>query len=130
MTGRSKGCASGFSLLELLIALLIFQVGLIGVAGTLLVAQETVHRSQLLSRATLAAMQVGDSVLVADAGGAGSVERAWGRVSWRPHGEGGMAVASTGPEGSDTLFFFVAWPTVAGFEVFGDSLGGGGGGLP
>lgn len=115
---------AGFSLVELLMALLLFQVGLVGVAGTFLVAQRTLSRSQLVMRGTLAAMRVGDSVLAVGGPPSGLVEERWGRLSWRTDSDGGLQLASTGAEVNDTLFSLTIWPEPESLSVPGDSLAG------
>ena len=65
MTGRGKdaGSSHGFSLLELMVALLLFQIGLLAVAGLILLAQENLRESDLVLRAAVEGARVGDSLL-------------------------------------------------------------------
>lgn len=120
----------GFSLLELVLALLIFQVGVLGVAGMVLTAQRTLTRAHLLLRGTLEGRQVADSLLAGGAEGAGEVARPWGGLAWTDEGRRGMKVVATTKGGADTLAVIRAWPPVGSRAAVYDSLanmGGGGG---
>jgi len=131
MSTPGRRARAGSSLLELLIALLIFQVGLLGVAGMLLTAQRVLGRSQLIMRGTLALVRTGDS-LQAEAGAeggavaAGEKEEPWGTVSWLPGGEGELHLLATGGEASDTLSSLTIWPPPESLSFSGDSPGGAG----
>ena len=118
----------GFSLLELILALLIFQVGILGVAGMVLTAQRTLTRAQLILRGTLEAREVADSLILAGAVGAGELTRPWGGLSWMQEGTGELKVMATMPGGEDTLAVIRVWPPVGGAAVAPDSLAITGGG--
>ena len=124
MRSIGGGCPSGFSLLELMIALFFFQVGLMGVAGMLLVAQKNMIRSQLMVRGTLAPVRIGDSLLSVGEDGSGELSQPWGRVSWEPVVGGGLHLVSTGVDAQDTLYTLVIWPKPETLGVSWDSLAG------
>lgn len=104
----------GFSLVELILALLIFQVGLLGVAGTVLLAQRNLLRASVTVRGVVEAGWVADSLTREGSGGSGSLSRPWGEISWGPasDGLGGLRVAALWELGGDTLAVFLAWPPV------------------
>ena len=58
---RIRQRQNGYSLVELIFALLIFQVGVLGVAGMILTAQQSLTRAQLILRGTLEARMTGRS---------------------------------------------------------------------
>jgi Tfp pilus assembly protein PilV len=68
-SGGAMGCtpSRGSSLAELLVALVVFQVGLLGVAGLVVLAQRNLMRAEIVARGVLEAQLVADSVR--DAGG-------------------------------------------------------------
>jgi len=55
-----KRKSSGFTLLEVLIALLVFSLGLLGMAGLLIVAVKTNHSAYLRTQASFLAQSMGD----------------------------------------------------------------------
>jgi Tfp pilus assembly protein PilV len=128
MSQPVRRSTEGFSLLELILAILIFQVGILGVAGMVLTAQRTLTRAQLILRGTLEAREVGDSILSAGAVGAGEMMRPWGGLSWTDEGPAGLKVVATMPGGEDTLAVIRVWPPVGGGAVAPDSLAITGGG--
>ena len=104
----------GFSLAELLVAMVVFQVGLLGVAGLVVVARRNLMRAEITARGVLEAQLVADSVR--DGGGedSGSREYPWGGIAWEPASgiPGGVrAAAFTNLEG-DTVAVVTAWPKV------------------
>ena len=112
----------GFSLLELILALVILEVGLLGVAGMVLTAQKNLSRAQLVLRGTLEAREAGDSLLVSGLEGVGEVFLPWGILRWRGEGEGGFEIAAVTPGGSDTLAVLRIWPPPNGVEVVPGSI--------
>jgi hypothetical protein len=106
--GKSAG---GFSLVELMVALLLLQIGLLGVAGMVFSAQENLRRAEGILRGTLTAILVGDSVMARGLEGRGSVDREWGRVIW-VSGEvlsEGTGVWVLDREGADTMVHLRLW---------------------
>jgi Tfp pilus assembly protein PilV len=94
----------GFSLVEVVLALLVFQVGILGAVGMMVLAQKSMNRAEVRVRAVLEAEWVADSLARAGSSGSGSLDRSWGKLGWAPatHGAGGLMVVATGPL-SDTL---------------------------
>ena len=112
----------GFSLLELILALLIFQVGILGVAGMVLTAQRTLTRAHLILRGTLEGREVADSLLHGGAEGQGEVVRPWGGLAWTNEGTLGLKVVATTKGGRDTLAMIRIWPPPGGGVAVADSL--------
>ncbi len=103
----------GFSLLELIFALVIFQIGLLGVAGMLLTAQRTLTRAELILRGATSGRAVGDSLLAGGEWANGRSDVPWGTVSWGPSPEGSLRVVAIGGEASDTLAVLHFWPPLS-----------------
>ena len=76
--------ARGFSLIEVLIALVVLEVGLLGCAGTLVLAQRHMAAAERLHQATQSAASVADSLLALPPGaaGAGEARAPWGTLRW------------------------------------------------
>jgi hypothetical protein len=102
----------GFSLVELIIALLLFQVGLFSTAGLVLLAQRNMVRARLTLRAVTEGGWVADSLVEEGARSPGSLPRPWGEISWipDPEGLGGVKVFATGPGTGDTLAVLLSFP--------------------
>jgi prepilin-type N-terminal cleavage/methylation domain-containing protein len=96
---------SGFSLIELVIALVIFQVGLLATAGMVVLAQRNLLRAEITVRGVLAAGWVADSLERVNDPGQGRRAHPWGEVSWLPADDeiGGVLVAVFSPLLGDTL---------------------------
>ena len=115
---------NGYSLVELVVALVIFQIGLLGVAGMVLTAQKTLARAQLIMRGTLEASRVGDSLLAGEGEGRGELDRAWGLISWAPDREGTLRVVALAGNGSDTLSNLLFWAPEDGGRQVSDTVDG------
>lgn len=114
------GGRRGSTFLELIFALLLFEVGLLAVAGMVLVAQRTLTRAQLTMRGTMEAKRVGDSLLAVGALEEGETTRPWGGLHWTADGDGGLIIVATMADGSDTLAYLRLWP-VPGERALPDS---------
>jgi len=112
----------GFSLLEVVLAMVIFQVGILGVAGMVLLGQRSMRRAGLVMRGALEAARVGDSVLLAGDDGPGLVTLPWGTVSWEGRGEGSVRVVALAPGGGDTVAVLLLWPPPGSPPESHDSL--------
>lgn len=95
----------GFSLVELILALLIFQVGLLATAGLILTSQKDLVRAELTLIGTLEADLVADSLQKSGDPGPGNKDYLWGRVSWgqQPDEMGGFEVVAFSNLLGDTL---------------------------
>lgn len=87
----------GFTLVEVVVAIVIFEIGVFGVLGTLVIASRTMARAEALERAVVTVERVADSLSVHGAGESGAVEFAGGQVQW---GSGGIVALSAA---GDTL---------------------------
>jgi len=107
----------GFTLVELLVALLLLQIGLLATTGMILLAQRNLILAEVTLRATLEAEAAADSLLLAGEGGDGGLPRPWGELRWGPHPSGGGALRVLGlsASGADTLAQVTAWPFPAGY---------------
>jgi hypothetical protein len=107
---------NGFSLAELLVALVVFQVGLLGVAGLVVLAQRNLLRAEITARGVLEAQLVADSVRDAGGGESGSMEYPWGGISWEPAPgiPGGVRASAFMNLGGDTVAVVTVWPRVRG----------------
>ena len=114
----------GFSFLELIVALLILELGILAVAGSILLAQRNMARAELTLRGVLEAAWIGDSLSGregAEAGSSGSREFSWGSVEWdrADLGIGGFQLAATRGRGEDTLATLFLWPPLPDTLLFG-----------
>lgn len=100
----------GFSLVELVLALLLFQVGLLATAGMVLLAQRNLLRAEQTMRSILAAGLVADSLERLGEARSGQRSYPWGDVSWAPASDeiGGFTVAAFSLLLGDTLVRFRA----------------------
>ena len=99
-------------MVELLLAFLLFQVGLLATAGMVLLAQRTLTRAELVLRGSLEVARVADSLHQGGISGKGELPLAWGRVAWEPApGAGGaLSLTATDPNGADTVVRLTVWP--------------------
>ena len=93
----------GFTLVEVLVALVIFEVGLLGVVGTLVLASRTLTRAVLLERAVGQVESVLDSLAHAPGGGSGRLPGVGGGLVWSVDTDGNASVTFQGAAG---------WPRV------------------
>jgi len=102
----------GFSLLEVVVALILLQLGLLAVAGMALVGQRTLNRGDAVLRSTLEGVRLGDSVLKGGEGEGGRREEPFGWLEWErvEGGEGSVRVRALTADGDDTLAILRIWP--------------------
>ena len=81
---------AGFTLVEVLMALVVVEVGLLGVLGSLILAAQTLSRAELLERGTAEVHRVYDSLSYGALAGEGEREAPPGWLRWRV-GAGGEA---------------------------------------
>jgi len=114
----------GFSLIELVLALVLFQVGILATAGMVFLAQRNLLRAEIILTGILEADLVADSLERSDERGSGRRRYAWGEVSWAPTWDelGGLSVVAFSTLLGDTLVAFRAWsPSEAGDSLSGSS---------
>ncbi|MEX2467733.1 MAG: prepilin-type N-terminal cleavage/methylation domain-containing protein [Gemmatimonadota bacterium] len=72
----------GFTLVEVVVALVLLEIGVLGVVGTFVIASRTMARAEVLERATLTVERVADSLSVDGMAGDGSSPFRGGIVVW------------------------------------------------
>jgi hypothetical protein len=77
----------GFSLVELVLSLLVFQVGILAVFGMILLSQRNLQRAELTLRGILEAGWIADSLFRSGSQGDGSLPRPWGEIHWSEDSE-------------------------------------------
>lgn len=87
--GRGRG---GSSLVEVMVALVVLEVGLLGAAGLLVLAAARMARATLVERAAAEAASMADSLSRVGAEGSGEIVRGSWRVSWEPASPEGLVV--------------------------------------
>jgi prepilin-type N-terminal cleavage/methylation domain-containing protein len=90
---RGETLRSGFTLVEVLVSLVVLQVGLLGVVGTLLLASRTLRGAELTEWAVAEVQRTADSLLATGAGaGAGQAPSGPGELRWEVDGGGRLRV--------------------------------------
>jgi type II secretory pathway pseudopilin PulG len=84
----------GFALVELVVALVVFAVGLLGVTGIFTVAAATLNEARMLQWAAAAAGEVADSLAHAGVSGGGERRDARGTVVWTVGGGGALSLVT------------------------------------
>ena len=98
----------GFTLLEVVVALVLLEVGVLSAVGTLAVASRTLAQAERLERTFLEAEGVLDSLAgVADAT-SGARTFAGGALEWSVDGAGWIELVGSGPDGATVIE--VRWP--------------------
>lgn len=90
---------SGFTLVEVVVALFVLELGVLGVLGTLVLASETLGRAERLDRAASRAEAVVDSLSAGSAPDTVSQTLADVRVSWTVDGGGRVDLRATDRDG-------------------------------
>jgi hypothetical protein len=87
-------------------AMVVLEVGLLGVVGTLVLAARTMHRAETIERVVTEAGRVYDSVSSVGATGSGEAPAVLGRVRWSVGGDGGLDldVVVLGQRGDSVMF--------------------------
>jgi len=93
----------GFTLLEVVMALMVLELAVMGAVGVLVLASSTLGRAERLERAAALAEGVLDSLAVVAAPTDGRASYGAGDVLWAVNPAGEVVVIALGPTG-DTLF--------------------------
>jgi len=96
---------SGFTLIEVVVALIVLEVAVVGVLGSLVLSTRIMHQAESVERATARAEGVLDSLSAGASPGAGNHEFEGGAVEWVVSPDGAVSVLVTTPrEGAVVLF--------------------------
>lgn len=85
----------GFTLVEVIVALVLVEIGILGAVGTLVLASRNLAEAERLERAVLTAERVGDSLLTFRVTTPGRADFAGGEVVWAPLPAEPPAVSAT-----------------------------------
>ena len=99
---RRARAAGGFTLLEVVVALLVLEIAVVGAVGILVLAAATLGRAERLERAAARAEGVLDSLALASAPTDGVAGYGAGQLRWTVGPAGEVRLVATGPTG-DTL---------------------------
>jgi len=94
---------SGFTLIEVLVALLIMEIGTLGVLGSLVLASGVMRRAETLERAVARAEGVLDSLSADGDPGTGSRTFLGGEVRWVIDGRGAVVLTALDERGGPLL---------------------------
>lgn len=72
----------GFSLVEVILGLLLLQLGILAAFGMVLLSQRSFNRADVTLRGVLEAGWMADSIFAVGGSGAGSQRHPWGELSW------------------------------------------------
>jgi prepilin-type N-terminal cleavage/methylation domain-containing protein len=89
----------GFSLVEVIVAMALLSVGLLGIAATGLLAARLMNQAQLLEDAANRATSVMDSVAINNLVGAGAVQTSPYRLEWTAS-DSAIVVRAVLPDGA------------------------------
>ncbi len=93
----------GFTLVEVVVALILLEIGVLAAAGTLVLASRALGRAERIERAVAALELVADSIGAAGSGADGARPFPGGRVLWGWRGAGGLADLVAVDVAGDTL---------------------------
>lgn len=93
-----------FTLVEVLMAMVVLEVGFLGVLGTLVLAARTMRRAESLERVVTEAGLLYDSVAGITTAGSGEVSAVAGRLRWTVSADGALRIEVLAP-GDSVLFF-------------------------
>jgi type II secretory pathway pseudopilin PulG len=103
-------CAStrrAFTLLEVLVALVILQVAMLGAVAALTLAHRLLAAAELLHEAAQESAAVADSLVRTEALDAGERRRPWGTTRWTAGGAA-RTLRAEGPDGTALLEWWIA----------------------
>ena len=102
----------GFTLLEVVIALVILEIGVLGAVGTLVLAASTLSRAAVLERGTAEVEGLFDSITSNPGPGAGTRRFGGGEALWSVDSVGRVEIRAL-THTADTLFSVVSVVAVA-----------------
>ena len=105
MTTHQGPTRSGFTLLEVVVALMVLEVAVVGLVGTLVLASSTLTRAETLERAVATAEGVLDSLARTGAPGADSLRSTGWTVAWSVDDSGHARVWAADGTGRALLDF-------------------------
>ena len=91
---------AGFSLIEVMVALVVFEVGLLGVLAMTLQAQKTLLAAVASESASRAVEWLADSLSFTGWGGPGSIETEQGLIRWTREAGGLVTITFQGRTGA------------------------------
>ncbi len=94
---------SGFTLIEVVVALLIMEIATLGVLGTLVLASNTMRQAETLERAAARAEGVLDSLRVGGDPGTGSRAFLGGEVHWVIDARGSVTLTAVDEHGGTLI---------------------------
>jgi hypothetical protein len=100
----------GFSLSEVMVAFLILEVGLLGVAGLLRLAARELVVARRVEEAQWSVAALADSLVAGMVGDAGTRDEPWGVLRWAPDGSGVLveAVRAEAPDAQPLARVWIA----------------------
>jgi hypothetical protein len=118
----------GFSMVEVVVGLVVFEVGILAIFGMVLLAQRNFQRAEVTLRGILEASWIADSLFHSGSSGSGSIRRPWGEVRWSEESTPvrGLRFSVWSPVQGDTVVrFFAVEPPQGILPTFPDPPGGG-----
>lgn len=104
MRARGRQARAGFTLLEVVIALLVLEVAVVGLVGSLVLATATMTRAETLERTVATAEGVLDSLAGTATVDAGSMAQSGGwLIRWSLDDSGRVSLQATDPSGAVVL---------------------------
>jgi type II secretory pathway pseudopilin PulG len=111
MSARGPASRSGFTLLEVVIALLVLEVGVVGLVGSLVLASATLTRAESIERAVATTEGVLDSLAgVANVRADSIAHSGGGTVRWSVDDSGWVSLQATQAGGASVLELPWVWP--------------------
>jgi prepilin-type N-terminal cleavage/methylation domain-containing protein len=93
----------GFTLIEVVIALVVLELAVVGAAGLFVIASATLVGAERMERAAALAEGLLDSLAAESVPAPGEARLGWGDVRWNVGAGGELTLVALGPAG-DTLF--------------------------
>jgi Tfp pilus assembly protein PilV len=104
MSMRRPACPSGFTLLEVVVALLVLEVAVVGLVSSLVLASATLTRAESLERTVATAEGVLDSLAASPSIRADSIPHSGGgMVRWSVDDSGRVSLQATEANGAVVL---------------------------